>query len=145
MGHPFSGYIVYWNKRIYRDLNVMYDRKLAPYGLTSGQVNVLEQLWTLGDGMTQKELHERLGIRPASLTNLLNALVEGGWVVRKSDPQDARSKRIYLTEAGLAQSKVCMEIITELENVVRQGMSPEEISLMLVWMQKNHNNVSNEE
>ncbi|KAI7256052.1 hypothetical protein KC345_g11038 [Hortaea werneckii] len=131
MEHPFSRTIGYWSKRIYRDFNSLYDQKLAVYGLTSAQVNVLEQLWTYGDGLTQKELHEKLGIQPSSLTNLLNALVEGDWVVRKSDALDARVKRIFLTEKGTAQSRICMEMVMELEAVVQQGMSPEEIALML--------------
>ncbi|WP_280523006.1 MarR family winged helix-turn-helix transcriptional regulator [Paenibacillus physcomitrellae] len=82
-------------------------------------------------------MHERLKIRPASLTNLLNTLVMGGWILRKPDQQDARTNRVFLTEQGKAQCKVCTEIITELEQTVRQGLSPEEVALLLVWMKKN--------
>jgi DNA-binding MarR family transcriptional regulator len=133
--------IGYWSKQIYKDFNHVYEQKLGVYGLTTAQVNVLERLWVQGDGMTQKELHERLKIRPASLTNLLNALVEGDWIFRKSDSKDARINRIFLTDKGKAQCKVCMEIIIELEQVIRQGFSQEEISLLLVWMKKNHKNI----
>jgi DNA-binding MarR family transcriptional regulator len=141
MQHPFHGFISYWIKKNYRDLNSLYDQKLAHYGLTVSQVNVLEQLWIFGDGMTQKELHERLGIRPASLTNLLDALVTGGWVVRKPDSQDARAKRIVLTEAGQAQKNICMEIMTELEQIMRQEMAEDEVSLLLYSLRKIHKNI----
>jgi len=141
MEHPFYGFISYWNKQFYRDFSHLYDQKLAIYGLTASQVNVLELLWTFGDGMTQKELHEKLSIRPASLTNLLDTLVSGNWVARMPDQQDARMKRIFLTEAGTVQKKICMEIIVELEQVIRQGMAPEEIALMLLWLKRVHGNI----
>jgi DNA-binding MarR family transcriptional regulator len=141
MQHPFHGFISYWIKKNYRDLNSLYDQKLAHFGLTASQVNVLEQLWSFGDGMTQKELHERLSIRPASLTNLLDALVTGGWVVRKPDSKDARVKRIFLTKAGQAQKNICMEIMADLEQTMRQGMVADEVSLLLFSLRKTHKNI----
>lgn len=141
MRHPFNDNIGYWTKQIHKDFNNVYEQKLGVYGLTTAQVNVLELLWVQGDGMTQKDLHERLKIRPASLTNLLDALVAGAWIFRKSDSQDARVNRILLTDKGKTQCKVCMDIIIELEEVIRQGFSPEEISLLLVWMKKIHGNI----
>ncbi|CAN7223967.1 MarR family winged helix-turn-helix transcriptional regulator [Paenibacillus sp. LjRoot56] len=50
-------------------------------------------------------LHEKLQIRPATLTNLIDTLFAGGWVLRKSDDQDARVQRVYLTESGHAHVK----------------------------------------
>jgi DNA-binding MarR family transcriptional regulator len=138
MTHPLQGHLGYWIKQIYRDFNLLYDQKLAVYGLTASQVNVLEILWTFGDGLTQKVLHEKLQIRPASLTNLIDTLVVGGWVLRKSDDQDARVKRVYLTEAGHAHRVICIAMITELEQHLRQNLAPEEASLLLVWMKKIH-------
>jgi DNA-binding MarR family transcriptional regulator len=145
MEHPFQGFMSHWVKKIYRDLNHYYELKLAAYGLTTAQVNVLEQLWVFGDGLSQKDLHEKLRIRPSSLTNLLDALVAGKWIVRKADPQDARVKRIYLTEAGQTQSQICIDMVTELEQAVRQGMEPEEINLLLLWMKKMNANIPREE
>jgi DNA-binding MarR family transcriptional regulator len=138
MTHPLQGHLGYWIKQIYRAFNLLYDQKLAVYGLTASQVNVLEILWTFGDGLTQKVLHEKLQIRPASLTNLIDTLVAGGWVLRKSDDQDARVKRVYLTESGHAHRVICIAMITELEQHLRQSLAPEEASLLLVWMKKIH-------
>ncbi|NOU69077.1 MarR family transcriptional regulator [Paenibacillus sp. LMG 31461] len=138
MTHPLQSHLGYWIKQIYRDFNLLYDQKLAVYGLTASQVNVLEILWTFGDGLTQKVLHEKLKIRPASLTNLIDTLVAGGWVLRKSDDLDARVKHVYLTESGHAHRAICIAMITELEQHLRQSLAPEEASLLLVWMKKIH-------
>ncbi|MFD0693831.1 MarR family winged helix-turn-helix transcriptional regulator [Paenibacillus sp. GCM10027628] len=144
MQHPLHDFVSHWIKRTSRELDRLCDRRLEAYGLTASQVNVLEQLWSYGDGMTQKELHEKLGIRPASLTNLLDALVTGGWVVRVPDSRDARVKRIILTEAGQAQRDVCLGIMQELEDMTRQRLTEEEVSTMLELLRRTHGHLPTE-
>ncbi|TDF95923.1 MarR family winged helix-turn-helix transcriptional regulator [Paenibacillus piri] len=128
--------ISYWIKKIYQETGQLYNQRLAKYGLTTAQVSVLALLWNFGDGLTQKELHEKLRIRPASLTNVLDMLVAGGWVVRKQDEEDARVKRIYLTDSGKAQESVCAGILAEIERHVQQHLAPEEKAIMLMWLKK---------
>lgn len=128
--------ISYWIKRIYQETGHLYNERLAQYGLTTAQVGVLALLWNSGDGQTQKELHEKLRIRPASLTNVLDMLVAGGWVIRKQDADDARVKRIYLTEAGIAQESVCADILADIERHVRTNLAPEETAVLLMWLKK---------
>ncbi|MBB6733263.1 MarR family winged helix-turn-helix transcriptional regulator [Cohnella zeiphila] len=128
--------ISYWIKRIYQETGQLYNQKLAKYGLSTSQVGVLAILWNSGDGLTQKELHEKLRIRPASLTNVLDLLVAGGWVVRRQDAQDARVKRIYLTDSGKAQESVCADILAEIERRTRKDLAPEETAMMLMWLKK---------
>lgn len=140
MKHPFEGYIGYGIKQFYRAFNEGYDRELAEIELTAAQVNVLELLWTMGDGLTQKQLHEKLRISPASLSNLLDALVCGSWVERLADPSDARAKRVHLTEKGIAGQQPCMAIIMKLEAQARNGMAPEEVAMLTFLLKKAHGN-----
>ncbi|MGG4047442.1 hypothetical protein BCV73_04445 [Paenibacillus sp. SSG-1] len=141
MSHSYQNNIGYWIKLIFRETGRLYDQRLAQYGITTSQVGVLVQLWNVGDGLTQKELHERLRIRPASLTNLLDPLVKGGWVIRKQDAEDARVKRIFLTDAGRSLEQVCGGIVEDIEERIQQQLTPEESALMLVWLRKIHNGV----
>ncbi|MCK9912261.1 MarR family transcriptional regulator, partial [Microbacteriaceae bacterium K1510] len=82
-------------------MTTIHDQKLSKYGLTTSQVSVLAQLWQ-NDGQSQKDLVAILGVRPASLTGVVDGLVAKGWVERKSIDQDARIKRLFLTPAGKA-------------------------------------------
>lgn len=66
-----------------------------------GQDSILAVL-SQQPGMTQKELGEHLGIRPASVSELLMKLERKGLVLREKDEQDRRSIQVRLTEAGLA-------------------------------------------
>lgn len=53
-------------------------------------------------GITQKELGERLGIQPASVSELLMKLERKGLVRREKDEHDRRSIKVQLTEDGRA-------------------------------------------
>jgi len=52
------------------------------------------------DGMSSRELADRMGIRPASLTEMLNRLETDGILTRQPDPADQRRNRIFIQEKG---------------------------------------------
>ena len=64
-----------------------------------GQSRILAML-VMQDGTNQKDLAYLLGIRPQSLTQALEALEEGGFIERRADDEDKRTKRVFLTDAG---------------------------------------------
>lgn len=66
-----------------------------------GQNNVLTFLAEHPD-MTQKELGEKLGITPASLSEVLMKLEHKGYINRFKDEIDRRFTRVHLTEEGTA-------------------------------------------
>ena len=136
MEFTLDGSLSFWIKKIYQKTGQLFNERLAQFGLTTAQVEVLALLWNYGDGQTQKELHEKLCIRPASLTKVLDMLVAGGWVERKQDAEDARVNRIYLTEKGMAQEKVCAEILFAVERLIRKNLSPEEAAILLMLLKK---------
>ncbi|HEY7923685.1 MAG TPA: MarR family winged helix-turn-helix transcriptional regulator [Vicinamibacteria bacterium] len=68
-------------------------------GVTVAQAAALEALCGHGP-MRLKELGQRLGIAPSTLTRNLERLIEGGLVARQSDSRDARASRVRLTAAG---------------------------------------------
>ena len=80
------------------------EEQLAVSGLTDATWTPLLHLRAWGDGVTQKELAERVGLDGSSLVRLLDILEGKGWVERRADPADRRSKRIFLTEEGKVDS-----------------------------------------
>jgi DNA-binding MarR family transcriptional regulator len=144
MEFTLDGSLSFWIKKIYQKTGQLFNERLAQFGLTTAQVEVLALLWNYGDGQTQKELHEKLCIRPASLTKVLDMLVAGGWVERKQDAEDARVNRIYLTEKGMAQEKVCAEILFAVERLIRKNLSPEEAAILLMLLKKAESSLEEE-
>lgn len=52
------------------------------------------------DGIAQKEIVERMDIRPSSAGELVEKLEEAGFVERRSSEGDKRISNVYLTELG---------------------------------------------
>lgn len=70
-------------------------------GPASGQQRVL-QLLAEESELPQRELQQRLGIQPGSLSELIGKLENKGLVVQARDDQDKRRATIRLTEQGRA-------------------------------------------
>ena len=74
---------------------------LAPCGLTyTGYITMLV-LWE-NEGMSLKELGERLTLDSGTLTPLLKKLESNGYIKRTRDGADERIVRLTLTESGRA-------------------------------------------
>lgn len=68
-------------------------------GLSMPQFSVLMQLHHKGAcGMS--DISERFEITPAAASQLVDKLVQGGFIQREEDPTDRRAKLLNLTEKG---------------------------------------------
>lgn len=70
-----------------------------PGELSATQVRALFQL-ERGEACTAGELARRAGLSPASMTAMLDQLVDGGIVERRRSEKDRRQVIVSLTEAG---------------------------------------------
>lgn len=68
-------------------------------GLYRGQPPILFILWE-EDGRTQKEIADRLHLKPATITDGLKRMEKVGLIERRPDPEDRRVTRVYLTDKG---------------------------------------------
>jgi DNA-binding MarR family transcriptional regulator len=85
-------------------LNRVYKPLLEPLGLTYPQYLVMLVLWET-DGLTVKEIGQRLRLDSGTLTPLLKRLHAAGLVRRERDASDERQVRIGLTDKGRALSE----------------------------------------
>ncbi|QWC56547.1 MarR family transcriptional regulator [Erythrobacter sp. 3-20A1M] len=81
----------------------MFERALAerirPLGITPGVFPALLELWA-GDGLTQKDLVNRLDIEQATIANTLARMERDGLIRRERDQADGRVQRVWLTKRG---------------------------------------------
>ena len=94
-------------------------------GLHRGQPGILKLLWE-ADGRTHSEFAAALHVQPATITNILNRMEEAGLVERRSDPDDRRVWRVFLTLAGREVESKVREALGRLDEEVVQGFSPVE-------------------
>lgn len=89
--------------QLVRDVHSAYRRALAqvhePHRVSLGQWFFLRALW-LEDGMTQRELSQRVGMMEPTTVAALNAMEQRGFVHRVRNRHDRRKVNIYLTAEG---------------------------------------------
>jgi DNA-binding MarR family transcriptional regulator len=71
-----------------------------PRGVTVPHFSVLNHLIRVGDGPTPLKLANAFQVPKTTMTHTLSGLVERGWIEMRPNPEDGRSKRVFLTEAG---------------------------------------------
>ncbi|GAA0626020.1 MarR family winged helix-turn-helix transcriptional regulator [Thalassospira tepidiphila] len=79
--------------------NRVYKPLLDNLGLTYPQYLVMVTLWQ-EDNQSVRSIGAKLYLESSTLTPLLKRLEANGLVSRKRDPEDERSVRVSLTEAG---------------------------------------------
>lgn len=79
----------------------MFEARL-PDGVTVPHFSVLNHLIRVGDGPTPLKLANAFQVPKTTMTHTLAGLAERGWIEMRPNPNDGRSKRVFLTEAGRA-------------------------------------------
>ena len=51
-------------------------------------------------GCTQKELAEKMQVKPSTLNVMIGRMEKNGYIEKKQDEKDSRKSRIYFTEKG---------------------------------------------
>ena len=68
-------------------------------GFAPGQFPILVELWN-EDGLTQKQLIDRLDIEQATMANTLSRMERDALITRRRHPKDRRAQQIFLTDRG---------------------------------------------
>jgi MarR family transcriptional regulator for hemolysin len=88
------GYLIHDVSRLRR---MMFDRALAPLGITRSQWWVLAFI-SRKDGLPQTQLAHELDVGKVAVGALIDRLESSGFVIRQADPVDRRVKRVYVTK-----------------------------------------------
>lgn len=106
---------------------------LERIGLYRGQPPVLRALWQQ-EGLTHTELAECLHVTPATITRMLQRMEKAGFIVRRSDSEDQRISRVYLTEAGRSVQAELAQVSRTMEAETFAGLTPEERSVLREYL-----------
>ncbi|MEM7069542.1 MAG: MarR family winged helix-turn-helix transcriptional regulator [Pseudomonadota bacterium] len=71
-----------------------------PNGMPVSHFSVLNHLIRVGDGPTPLKLSNAFQVPKTTMTHTLSGLEKAGFVEMRPNPDDARSKQVWLTEAG---------------------------------------------
>ncbi len=108
--------------RAYNRCDAVLGQLLGERGYSIAQYEVLSQLHS-SPGLTQQELAKRSFVAKSGMSMLIKRLEEDGWVRRESDAQDARMKRLHLTELGLERAEEVRQVQTQVVSTMAGTMT----------------------
>ena len=127
-------------KRAYHTARKALDEQLAPHGLTSAHLFILNHL--LAHGPTeQRRLQDLVGVTSATLTRVLDVMVERGLVERRASETDARMNWVVPSERGLELRERLLELQAQFTRQFLQGFSPAEATLLADWLGRVNQNL----
>lgn len=80
-----------------------------------------------GNDIFQRDFEQKFSIRPSTASRMLKTMERKGFIERISVENDARLKKIVLTEKATEQHKLILADIKRRENKLRQGLTEKEI------------------
>jgi MarR family transcriptional regulator for hemolysin len=116
-----------------RMLRTYADHKASQFGITRAQWAVLVRLDRF-EGLKQSELAEMLDLQPISLTRLLDRLCNSGLIERRSDPNDRRAKRLFLTPAARPLLEQLGDLGEDMMATALVGVSRETVERMVAQL-----------
>lgn len=114
----------------------------AKSGVSGSQGRVLHFILAQPEDVYQRDIEQEFSMRPPSATELLKLMEKNGLIRRESAAQDARLKKIIVTEkAALLVGQVFPDL-EALERDLTRGISPEHLDIffqVIGQMSKNLN------
>lgn len=102
---------------------------IGSMGVHPGQAQLLLFL-NKNEGLTQKELGEKVDLKPATITIMLNRMEKAGLAERRPDKEDLRISRVYMTEKGRQTEQGLTAAVDKVQQEAYYGFSDEELMLM---------------
>lgn len=135
MGHPLDNeFGIILSKAAIR-FKCEVGRRFKAYDVTPEQWVVLRRLWEK-DGMTQKELAERLMKDQPNITRILDKLEQKGLIQRMDNVGDRRAFMVLLADEGRSLVETLFPIAQGIREDACRGLTEKELELLNVLLNK---------
>lgn len=114
------------------------------YGISTMQAKILGFIYNNSEDkdIFQKSIEEEFDIRRSSVTSVLTLMEKNELIKRVSVSEDARLKKIILTDKGIEVNKLVYREIFEIERVIYESLSKEELDSFIFNLDKLINQIS---
>jgi len=116
-----------------RLLRTYADQRARDFGMTRAQWAVLARV-ERSEGLKQCELADTLDLQPITLTRLIDRLCDNGLIERRSDPEDRRAKRLFLTPAARPVLDGLARLGKDIMATVLAGIEPPAVEQLLAHL-----------
>lgn len=108
--------------------------------LHPGQPPLLFTLYK-NDGLSQREIADKIHIKPSTITVMLTRMEKAGLITRKQDEFDQRISRVYLTEKGIEMCEELKKIMPVLNEQCFGNFTEEEKETFKYLLEKMADNI----
>ena len=112
------------------------EAKLEGIGLSMPKLMALHMLSEAGESLPLSQLAERLSCVKSNITQLVDRLEADGFVARKPDPNDRRSRLAVMTPAGRKASKAGMRLYRDAERELQGQLTADEAHQLATLLEK---------
>lgn len=133
MAFENSDSALYLANQLAKGLARALQKRASALGFSPGQFPVLLALWH-EDGLTQRQLLDKLDIEQATLANTLARMERDGLIMRSPHPKDRRAQIIELTPQGKSLEKLATDAAVEADGDIFAGFRRFERELLLEYM-----------
>jgi DNA-binding MarR family transcriptional regulator len=123
--HESDGYLV---RDAHRAFQRLLERRIAPHGVTRGQWYFLRVLWTK-DGLSQRELSERVGMMEPTTVIALRSMVKAGLIRRVRSTDDRRVTHVRLTPKAKRMRDGLLKLARGINAQADEGISRDDIAV----------------
>ena len=95
----------------------------------------------LGKSVYQKDIENEFNIKRPTVTQTINAMVRSGYIVRESVAQDARLRKLVLTDKALNLNAAYLAAIDKIEKTMSSAVSRDELYTFFAIVDKIKNNI----
>ena len=120
---------------------VRFDRLARDLGLTRTQWRTLNCL-RFHEGINQARLALLLEVEHMTVTRIVDNLVELGWVERRPDPNDRRSRSLHLTSEVQPVLQALREVSEIVVNECNGGLSARDLAALDRMLTTMHDNLT---
>ena len=117
-------------KDAHRSVSRSLSARIAQAGVSIGQWYFLRALWQQ-DGLTQRQLSQRVGMMEPTTVTALNGMEKRGLVERVRNVDDRRKVNVLLTEKGRSLQVQLQPMEDQVSQVAIQGIPPQEKEMLL--------------
>lgn len=115
-------------------------------GLTKAQGGIIHFLSVnSGRDVFQRDIEDEFKIRRSSVSVLLSSMESAGYIERQSVEQDARLKKIVLTEKAIALDNSVRDMFDRYDTVLAENISEKELAVFYGVIDKIKQNIENKE
>lgn len=95
------------------------------------------------DGMSQRELGNRLDLKDAAIGKAIDAMERAGVLERRADSQDRRKALVYLTKSGKLLAKKVATRRQKFLDALVNGFSEQEVGQFTGFLERCYVNIDN--